>query len=74
MTSEELAERRRKELCFHCNDKFGPGHVCKKLFMIEACWEEADGDVVIEAEETINEPKILFHAMAGFQSPTTMRI
>lgn len=74
MTSEELAERRRKGLCFHCNDKFGPGHVCKKLFMIEACWEEADGDVVIEAEETINEPKILFHAMAGFQSPTTMRI
>ncbi|KAL5751083.1 hypothetical protein ACOSP7_025686 [Xanthoceras sorbifolium] len=34
MTTEELNEMRCKGLCFRCNEKFGPGHVCKKLFLI----------------------------------------
>jgi hypothetical protein len=41
LTPEEL-----KGLCFKCNDKYGPGHQCKKLFMIEACLrEDEDGDM-----------------------------
>jgi hypothetical protein len=35
LTPEELNERQEKGLCFKCNDKYGPGHRCKKLFMIE---------------------------------------
>jgi len=38
----ELAERRSKGLCFNCDDKFFPGHRCKKLFTIEAIYEEED--------------------------------
>jgi hypothetical protein len=37
LTPEELKERQAKGLCFKCNDKYGPRHRCKKLFMIEAC-------------------------------------
>lgn len=37
MTPEELAERRKKGLCFHCDGKYSWGHDCPKLFKIEAC-------------------------------------
>ncbi|KAK2996971.1 hypothetical protein RJ639_026366 [Escallonia herrerae] len=35
LTPAELSERRAKGLCFNCNKKFGHGHRCKKLFLIE---------------------------------------
>ncbi|KAL4204514.1 hypothetical protein AMTRI_Chr01g132400 [Amborella trichopoda] len=38
----ELSERRAKELCFNCNEKFGPGHRCKKLFLIEGSWPDEE--------------------------------
>ena len=47
---EELAEWRKKGLCFHCNNKYNPGHNCPKFFKIEACWEEEDNDVEMEIE------------------------
>ena len=28
----EMKERRDKGLCFNCDEKFAPGHRCKKLF------------------------------------------
>lgn len=34
MTSEDLAERSTKSLCFRCNEKCGHRHVCKTLFMM----------------------------------------
>jgi hypothetical protein len=46
LTPEELKERQAKGLCFKCNDKYVPGHRCKKLFMIEAyLGEDEDGDM-----------------------------
>jgi hypothetical protein len=47
MSSIELKERRDRGLCYNCNDKFVPGHCCKKLFVIKACMEETDGDRAI---------------------------
>jgi hypothetical protein len=38
----ELADRRSKGLCFNCDEKFFRGHRCKKLFKIEAIYEEED--------------------------------
>ncbi len=38
----ELADRRSNGLCFNCDEKFFPGHQCKKLFKIEAIYEEED--------------------------------
>ncbi|XXG54039.1 hypothetical protein AAC387_Pa03g2016 [Persea americana] len=34
----ELKERRDKGLCFNCDEKFGPGHRCRRLFLIEGRW------------------------------------
>lgn len=40
LTSAEVHER-RQGLCFHCDEKFTPGHVCKaRLYLL---YGEADG-------------------------------
>ena len=73
MMTEELAERRKKGLCFHCNERYKPRHRCKKLFLIEAKWEDEDGDVEMEIEdvneETCNTPKytlVVFNMLGYF--------
>lgn len=36
LTLEEITDKKKKGLCFHCDEKFVPGHNCrkKKLFII----------------------------------------
>ena len=72
----ELSERRKRGLCFHCNDKYIPGHKCANLFYIEACWEDhdEDGDIQMEIEDICENAtlKISLHAMARDQAPETM--
>ena len=76
MSPAELKERRDKGLCYNCNDKFAPGHRCKKLFLIEACNDEDNGDVVMDVElvEENEVPGISLHAMSGSDAPETMRV
>ncbi|KAF2292619.1 hypothetical protein GH714_026060 [Hevea brasiliensis] len=77
LTWDELNERKRLGLCFKCNDKFGPGHRCKKLFSIQAVLEDSDDDTEMEIEEQDSAeevPAISLHAIAGFEGPETMRL
>ncbi|KAA8522099.1 hypothetical protein F0562_012587 [Nyssa sinensis] len=79
MSPTELQERRVKGLCYNYNEKFVPGHRCKKLFLIEACYEEEDGDVIIDMEESVQEDykevlEIFLHAISGARTPETMRV
>ncbi|KAF2305961.1 hypothetical protein GH714_009164 [Hevea brasiliensis] len=77
LTWDELNERKRLGLCFKCNEKFGPGHRCKKLFSIQAVLEDNDDDADMEIEEhdpTEEIPAISLHAIAGFEGPETMRL
>jgi hypothetical protein len=75
LTPAELKERQEKGLCFKCNDKYGPCHWCKRLFMIEACLD-GDGDVVMEDEEGEDENplEISLHAIQGKEAPKTMNV
>lgn len=59
LSPTELKERRGKGLFSNCDEKFGLGHHCKKLFLIEGCWpnEEDKGapwedEAIIEHELT----------------------
>ena len=72
----ELKERRDKALCYNCNEKFAPGHRCKKLFFIEACTTEEDGGVSmeLELEEEQETPGISLHAISGDHVPETMKV
>lgn len=79
LTPAELQERREKGLCFNCNEKFGPGHRCKKLFLIEGSWpeEESDNDEGTEDHECrdmVEMPEISLHAICGAQAPQTMKV
>lgn len=72
LSPSELQDRRDKGLCFNCNDKFGPGHRCKKLFLIEGRWfdEEDEGGGMkvpeVEAMKGSREaPEISNHAPFG---------
>ncbi|KAK0591066.1 hypothetical protein LWI29_035200 [Acer saccharum] len=48
LTTKEIDERRKKGLCFKCNEHFGPRHRCKKLCMIQACFNDSDADEEME--------------------------
>ena len=79
LTLAELKNRRDKGLCYNCDEKFGPGNHCKKLFLIEGSWfddREDDGKVLEEIEEKGEEENetvgISLHAIAGTQAPQTM--
>jgi hypothetical protein len=60
----EIADRRTKGQCFHCNDQFTNGHrqICKQLFIIEVLFEEK--------EQSLEDPTISLHALTGIQSST----
>jgi len=36
LTPAEILERRRQGLCFNCDETYMPGHVCPRLFYLEA--------------------------------------
>lgn len=56
MTPAELQDRRNRGLCFHCDERFTPGHHCKKLFIIEGCWPEDESGNKEEGEEVTATP------------------
>ncbi|KAK1649591.1 hypothetical protein QYE76_067396 [Lolium multiflorum] len=86
LTSAEQLERRRKGLCFNCNETYAPGHVCARLFYLETV---DDGDVETLTTElaasTLSESGVTtygpvdatafvvsLHALAGIKTPKTM--
>lgn len=61
----EMEERRAMGLCYNCDEKFEPGHRCKKLFWLEAIQEDTMDD---------DEPAISLHAISGTQNAQTMQV
>ena len=45
LTTAEQLERRRKGLCFNCDELYVPGHVCPRLFYLETV-DDVVADVV----------------------------
>ncbi|KAJ8898712.1 hypothetical protein K2173_004846 [Erythroxylum novogranatense] len=77
LTWDELNERKKLGLCFKCNEKFGLGHRCKRLFSIQAVLEDSDEDAEMEIEEQESAeevPAISLHAIAGFEGPETIQL
>lgn len=77
-TPEEIEERKKKGLCFHCDEKYIYGHKCKRLFNIEGAEidEETEEN---EAEPDQTEPQdenvqVSLHALTGCLAPKTIKI
>lgn len=77
-TPEEIEERKKKGLCFHCDEKYTYGHKWKRLFNIEG--EETDEETEEnEAEPDQTEPQdenvqVSLHALTGLLAPETIKI
>lgn len=80
-----MDEWRAKELWYTCDEKYFPGHRCKKLqlFIIKGkdSFKEKDKFEVVQKElesepsiEEPSEPIISLHALAGSNSYQTMRV
>ncbi|XP_060170844.1 uncharacterized protein LOC132601798 [Lycium barbarum] len=88
LSSSEMDEKRAKGLCFWCDEKFTPNHVCKKrkqllILEVEEDIEEPpepiyDLDELALMEESAQEselcPQMSAHALEGTVDFTTMRV
>ena len=45
LTAAEQLDRRRKGLCFNCDEPYAPGHTCARLFYLETV-DDVAADVV----------------------------
>jgi hypothetical protein len=65
-TPAEIAQRRKDNKCFHCDELFTPGHKqhCKQLFVMEVIQDDDDsGDQGLYSAE----PTISIAALTGIQ-------
>ena len=79
ITSNQMEERRKKGLCYYCDEKWQPKHKCKglKLFMIDEVQEVSqvevgEGDLTTEFQ--LDQADITLYALLGSPSPSTMRV
>nr|CAD1832891.1 unnamed protein product [Ananas comosus var. bracteatus] len=81
ISNTEFEERRAKGLCFWCEEKYAPGHQCKKkqLYKIELVEEEdpvetkSFEETAIESEVLIDAPQISLYALIGQSQPLDFR-
>lgn len=79
LTDADIEDRRRKRLCFHCDEPFSLGHVCQnKHLNILILVEESDHE---EEEEIREEERAEEHAMqlnirsvAGMTSQKSLKL
>ena len=74
-----MEERRKKGICYYCDEKWQPRHNCKglKLFMIEEVQEVHEVEVVEVEDNTefqLDQADITLYALLGNPSPRTMRV
>ncbi|KAJ8766009.1 hypothetical protein K2173_020525 [Erythroxylum novogranatense] len=67
-----MEERRKKGLCFNCDEKFVRGHQCKKLFWIDL--EEPIEEGIDNSDFALDKPEISLNAITGTQNPQSMRL
>ena len=81
LTQQEYADKRAKNLCFYCDQKYTPGHKCEgQLFTLMVVPEVDETDEFMECldqeeiEESVQEPQISLNALTGVHNYKTLRI
>ena len=82
LSPKEIKEKRAKNICFFCDEKFQPGHKCKaQVYRLEII-DGSDDEEVKEEEQLEGEqedleeemPQISLQALAGINAYQTMRL
>ncbi|XP_078431081.1 uncharacterized protein LOC144702930 [Wolffia australiana] len=87
LTGEEFQKRREKGLCYNCNEKFGPGHRCKKTLQILIVSEEEQNKLdpnisdIVEVEENAIPPEaqllsahVSLNSVLGWTNPRSIKL
>nr|GEV22957.1 retrotransposon-related protein [Tanacetum cinerariifolium] len=87
LIQKEIADKRAKNLCFYCDEKFVPGHKCSgQLFLLEigadkSALEEYELEALLDehvvqnfGEPITDTPVISLNAMNGGNTYKTMRV
>lgn len=74
LTPTEIEERRKKKLCFNCDEPYQWGHKCKKLFVI-ICEDNQETELLLqEVESEEEEIMVSVHALMGQVVADTIKI
>lgn len=60
-----MAERRKKGLCFNCDEQFVRGHHCQRLFYIDVSDDDGTDNTPTEPNQA---PTVSLHALTGIWS------
>ena len=74
-----MQARREKGLCYNCDERFGPGHRCKRqqIFLLETMDDTAEHletMELVQGEEEQSTLEISLHALSGVNTPQMMRV
>ncbi|WVZ48949.1 LOW QUALITY PROTEIN: hypothetical protein U9M48_000334 [Paspalum notatum var. saurae] len=67
LSPAEMQQWRQAGLCYNCDEKFVPGHRCKRIFVLEVVPDD-DDDQAINALELQADPDISIHALTGIRA------
>ena len=79
LSPEEMAERRRQNLCFNCNERYSRGHnrFCKRIFFVDGVEidDKPEGEAAVTAiSGEVEAPTFSLHAVAGVAIGKTMQV
>ena len=74
-----MAERRRQNLCFNCNERYNRGHnrFCKRIFFVDGVEidDKPEGEAAVTAiSGEVEAPTFSLHAVAGVAIGKTMQV
>ncbi|GKV33977.1 hypothetical protein SLEP1_g42408 [Rubroshorea leprosula] len=84
LTEVEMEDKKRKGLCFLCDEKYTPGHRCAKKGLYNLEIQATDEEIDVENDEmeetqSLNqlstiEPRISIHPLTGEQAYNTLKV
>ena len=79
LSNEEFQERAEKGLCYCCDGKFGPGHICpNKQFQVlilgEGQDEEDEKEEGARNEKQLQSIQLSLYSMSGLTSKKSIRL
>lgn len=83
LTNEELQNKRSQGLCYRCDEKFSPGHVCKmkeiSILVTQQTTDDEEEEMEELTEEVIQEAvkekvEVHLNSVIGFSNPKRMKV
>lgn len=75
LTDAEMVEKRSKGICFRCDEKFAPGHICaSKTLQVLLVGDEDEDDESDSEHVHLDSVEVSLNSVLGFTTPHTMKI